>query len=108
MTPDRSYGILGSVRTADHGAFSRAVALETLCERIERIRFPLETSDAEQARATQREIIEQIDDHMLPRLRRLDAPLLVVVGGSTGAGKSTLVNSLAQGTVVSKIGRAHV
>lgn len=101
MTPDRSYGILGSVRTADHGASSRAVALETLCERIEQIRFPLETSDAEQARAAQREIIEQIDDHMLPRLRRLDAPLLVVVGGSTGAGKSTLVNSLAQGTVVS-------
>ena len=29
-----------------------------------------------------------------PRLRSLDAPLLAVVGGSTGAGKSTLVNSL--------------
>ena len=29
-----------------------------------------------------------------PRLRDLDAPLLTVVGGSTGAGKSTLVNSL--------------
>ena len=30
----------------------------------------------------------------LQRLRDLDAPLLTVVGGSTGAGKSTLVNSL--------------
>jgi hypothetical protein len=31
---------------------------------------------------------------VLPRLRRLDAPVLAVVGGPTGAGKSTLVNSL--------------
>ena len=31
---------------------------------------------------------------MLPRLATIDAPLLAVVGGSTGAGKSTLVNSL--------------
>src|SRR3712207_7304862 len=29
-----------------------------------------------------------------PRLRQMDAPLLMVVGGSTGAGRSTLVNSL--------------
>lgn len=101
MTPGGSYGILGSVRTVDHGASSRVAALETLGERIEHIRFPLETSDAEAARATRREILEQIDDHMLPRLRRLDAPLLIVVGGSTGAGKSTLVNSLARGAVVS-------
>ncbi len=36
----------------------------------------------------------QIDDYLLPRLRSDGAPLLVVVGGSTGAGKSTLVNSL--------------
>ncbi|GMA85813.1 hypothetical protein GCM10025868_10630 [Angustibacter aerolatus] len=36
---------------------------------------------------------------MLPRLRALDAPLLAVVGGSTGAGKSTLVNSLLRRTV---------
>ncbi|MGM0386848.1 MAG: dynamin family protein, partial [Actinomycetota bacterium] len=32
--------------------------------------------------------------YVLPRYERLDAPLLAVVGGSTGAGKSTLVNSL--------------
>ena len=31
---------------------------------------------------------------MIPRLRSIDAPLLAVVGGSTGAGKSTLINSL--------------
>ena len=41
----------------------------------------------------------QLDDYLLPRLRRLDAPLLAVVGGSTGAGKSTLVNSLLRAPV---------
>lgn len=40
------------------------------------------------------ELAHQIDDYLLPRLRRLDAPLLVVLGGSTGSGKSTITNSL--------------
>jgi len=48
---------------------------------------------AEQRRAV-REITSQLDDYVLPRLATIDAPLLAVVGGSTGAGKSTLVNSL--------------
>ena len=43
------------------------------------------------------------DDYLLPRLRQMDAPVLMVVGGSTGAGKSTLVNSLV-GSVVSPAG----
>jgi energy-coupling factor transporter ATP-binding protein EcfA2 len=38
--------------------------------------------------------VGQIGDYLLPRLRQMDAPLLIVVGGSTGAGKSTIVNSL--------------
>ena len=45
----------------------------------------------------------QLDDYVLPRLSRLEAPLLAVVGGSTGAGKSTLVNSVI-GRVVSTPG----
>ena len=46
---------------------------------------------AEAARAAP-PVVEQVDDYLLPRLEQLDAPLLTVVGGSTGAGKSTLVN----------------
>ncbi len=46
------------------------------------------------AAAGRREIAAQLDDYVLPRLATIDAPLLAVVGGSTGAGKSTLVNSL--------------
>ena len=43
---------------------------------------------------SQREMVDQLEDYVIPRVMTLDAPLLAVVGGSTGAGKSTLVNSL--------------
>ncbi len=56
--------------------------------------LPLEGAGVEAARTRRQQIIDQIDDYLLPRLRSEGAPLLVVVGGSTGAGKSTLVNSL--------------
>lgn len=54
----------------------------------------LEVPEVEDDRALQREIAEQLGDYVVPRLENLEAPLLVVVGGSTGAGKSTLVNSI--------------
>lgn len=49
----------------------------------------------ERARAVRR-----LGDHVIPRLADAEAPLLAVVGGSTGAGKSTVLNSLV-GTRVS-------
>ena len=36
----------------------------------------------------------QLDDYILPRSASVDTPLTIVVGGSTGAGKSTLVNTM--------------
>jgi hypothetical protein len=56
--------------------------------------LPLQVTDVEDVRRTRRELIDQLEDYVLPRLLQIDAPLLAVVGGSTGAGKSTLVNSL--------------
>src|SRR5690606_24930266 len=69
-------------------------ALEVLRARLGALRLPLETSGAETARTDLRRATDQLDDYLLPRLRAHKAPLLVVVGGSTGAGKSTLVNSV--------------
>ncbi|MGH8776403.1 MAG: ABC transporter [Jiangellaceae bacterium] len=69
-------------------------ALDGLRGRIDALRLPLEVPDAPEARRARREIVAQLDDYVLPRLRQIDAPLLAVVGGSTGAGKSTLVNAV--------------
>ncbi|MEV0154182.1 GTPase domain-containing protein [Micromonospora sp. NPDC050686] len=74
-------------------------ALTGLRAAIGAARFPLVLPSAEPARRTATGLTDQLDDYLLPRLARLDAPLLVVVGGSTGAGKSTLVNSLVQARV---------
>ena len=63
-----------------------AGALEALRSRVADLRLDLATPGADAARRTQAELVGQVDDYLLPRLRRLDAPLLAVVGGSTGAG----------------------
>ncbi|WP_419995006.1 dynamin family protein [Streptomyces boninensis] len=69
-------------------------ALTGVRERVAGVRFPLPLSGAARARRGQAELVAQLDDYLVPRLRSPEAPLLAVVGGSTGAGKSTLVNSL--------------
>ncbi len=69
-------------------------ALTVLRDRVVALRFGLATPATAETARTAATLVEQVDDYLLPRLASLDAPLLVVVGGSTGAGKSTLVNSL--------------
>ncbi len=56
--------------------------------------LPLEVPGVEEQRLARQEMVDQLEDYVIPRLMTIDAPLLAVVGGSTGAGKSTLVNSL--------------
>src|SRR4051812_18261087 len=70
------------------------IALAELREALAALPFALEVASAAEGRHVCDELVGQIDDYLLPRLRQMDAPLLMVVGGSTGAGKSTLVNSL--------------
>jgi hypothetical protein len=71
-------------------------AVTQLRDRVAATHLPLDVIGVERARAIRDEVTGQLDDYVLPRLRKLDAPLLTVVGGSTGAGKSTLLNSLVR------------
>ncbi|WP_183093765.1 GTPase domain-containing protein [Nocardioides stalactiti] len=56
--------------------------------------LPLDLPGTGSVRDERSRVLDQLDDYVLPRLTGLDAPALVVIGGPTGAGKSTLVNSL--------------
>ncbi len=80
-----------------------ATALTQLRDSLNEVRFPLPLAGAAEQAGISRELSKQLDDYVLPRLSRIEAPLLAVVGGSTGAGKSTLVNSLI-GRVVTRPG----
>ena len=74
-----------------------AGSLTSLRSALSQARFPLALPDRTAAQTTIHQIVSQLDDYVLPRLVNLEAPLLAVVGGSTGAGKSTLVNALIPG-----------
>ena len=88
MEHDELVGALLALRSRSRTCASRS--------RPRRRRAPVRTAPAS---------LDQLDDYLLPRLRDPGAPLLVVVGGSTGAGKSTLVNSLV-GAAGQPVGRA--
>ena len=57
-------------------------------------RLPLDLAETKAATAHREALLHQLDDYVLPRLSSLDAPLLAVIGGSTGARQSTLVGSV--------------
>ncbi len=78
-------------------------ALVRLRGALQEVRLPLELPSAPDQRQSRGEMVDQLEDYVIPRLMTIDAPLLTVVGGSTGAGKSTLVNSLV-GTRVTQPG----
>ncbi len=69
-------------------------ALLNLRKRIAAIPLLYEAPGLAEAKAERVKLLSQIDDYLLPRLRRSAAPILVALVGSTGAGKSTLVNSI--------------
>ena len=78
-------------------------ALLALRRRIVDVNLVYETEGAEATRAERRKLLSQIDDYLLPRIRQSEAPILVALVGSTGAGKLTLVNSIV-GAQVSSTG----
>ena len=77
--------------------------LLNLHKRIAAVPLVLDIPGTEEVTAERLKLLSQIDDYLLPRVRQSAAPLLVALVGSTGAGKSTLVNSVV-GTQVSLTG----
>ena len=86
----------------------RAVDSIELIERCDRLatlaarRLALSTSNPAAA-ARARQLHDHLEGFIRPRLADLDAPLLVLLVGPTGAGKSSLLNTIA-GAEVSKAG----
>ncbi len=76
-----------------------AASLTELSTALDGVRLPLDLPGADAGRSVRVELADQITDYLLPRIRRIDAPLLAVIGGSTGSGKSTLTNSIARAEV---------
>ena len=71
-------------------------AVGALRDHVASPRFPLDAGSVEDVRALRTELLNRIDDYLIPRLREPGGPLHLVIGGSTGVGKSTLVNSLVR------------
>ena len=80
-----------------------STALTRLRDALTATTLRLPSGGVDEARGERDELANQISDHLLPRLASMDAPMLTVIGGSTGAGKSTIVNTIV-GTEVTAAG----
>ncbi|RMI31623.1 AAA family ATPase [Actinomadura harenae] len=78
-------------------------ALSALRDQLGAFELVLPVPGVEEAREQRLDLRNQLVDYALPRIEGASAPMLVVLGGSTGAGKSTLVNTLV-GSRVSATG----
>ena len=78
-------------------------ALLELRDAAGRAQLLLDFPGIEAARAERQQMISQVEDYLLPRIRQSGAPVLIAMVGSTGAGKSTLLNSIV-GSQVSATG----
>lgn len=87
---------LPSVESTSDAPASATGALTGLRDALSSLTLPYALPGTAAARSRADLVRDQLGDYVLPRLASLDAPLLAVVGGSTGAGKSTLVSSLVR------------
>ena len=69
--------------------------LEKFAELLSTIEFTLPTAGREDAEQVRSAVIRTITEYLIPRLDEPDAPIVAAVIGSSGTGKSTIVNSLA-------------
>lgn len=90
----RGHERMRRVSSSGDGRTRLLTAVTLLRDAVDASCLPIELPGVDAVRATRSRLLAQLDDYVIPRLTSLDAPLLAVVGGSTGAGKSTLVNSI--------------
>jgi hypothetical protein len=77
--------------------------LDALADAVAAVRFGLASEGQMERQDRRDEVVRLLRSYLIPRLGDPTAPLLVVVAGPTGSGKSTVVNSLA-GREVSRPG----
>lgn len=61
---------------------------------VSEVELPMPTGHEDQTGELVMKMLDQLDHHLIPRVREEASPAIVVVAGSTGAGKSTVVNAL--------------
>ena len=74
----------------------RAALIASLADRRAAL---VREDEAAGAKDRARQLRDHVRAYVLPRVQALESPLLVVLLGPTGAGKSTLMNTLARATV---------
>jgi hypothetical protein len=69
--------------------------LEKLTELLDGVEFNLPTPSRDHAERVRVAVIRTVTEYLIPRLDEPQAPIVAAVIGSSGTGKSTIVNSLA-------------
>jgi energy-coupling factor transporter ATP-binding protein EcfA2 len=78
---------------------SLAERAEVIASLADRRAALVRDDEAAGAKDRARQLRDHVRAYVLPRVRALESPLLVVLLGPTGAGKSTLMNTLARASV---------
>ncbi len=73
-----------------------SAALSSMAGALDGFRFRLPSPGAERWEHERAELVRSIREHLIPRLADRDAPLVAGFFGAGGAGKSVIVNTLAQ------------
>jgi len=99
VTHDNRREATGLYLAAIEVVTSLAERAEVIAALADRRAALVREDDAPGAKERARQLRDHVRAYVIPRARALESPLLVVLLGPTGAGKSTLMNTLARATV---------
>ena len=80
----------------DQARAATSRAFIDIADALDAVRFVIPGDEWHAAELERRRLVGVVRNHLLPRLADPDAPVVAVIAGPSGTGKSTLVNSLAQ------------